>query len=435
MKRITFLLAILFATQMAFAQEEVAIEQIINQRINKLEINPGWDVHLIHHEADSGYRVAIITDDDLAARAYNVQLCNVKDQTLTILENTQLPKGTVVEIEGPMNLWQIGLLDRATAKADYVIASAASAPKDLTNLFLARNSSFHIQHYHIPNPDNSPSIDVWDRSKLIIDTITGKGDIAAETYTDAEFQISINHLEGKISLIQWEDTPVRHYQHKDSRIIKTKQVDGEWVTSDHRKVWSDAIHVDASFGYRMGTNPTNANSPLLNSGTLSINLGLSTYFRLGKRLGLRTGIQWNTDNKFLSHQVKYEDNALVVTDGQGDYQRNRLMSDYIGIPVSLDYYLGRQQTESFSLDLFCGYLISEQFSTSIDPTKLIGFKNWNREKVDGIFNPWKMEVGLSFNTQHLGFFHGIRVFTNLLPEYKPGVTTDKFRSVGVEIKL
>ena len=87
------------------------------------------------------------------------------------------------------------------------------------------------------------------------------------------------------------------------------------------------------------------------------------------------------------------------------------------------------------MDLFCGYLIGERLSTSVDPTRLIGIKNWNREKVDGVFNPWKMEVGLSFNTQHLGILHGIRVYTNLLPEYKPGVTTDKFRSVGIELKL
>jgi hypothetical protein len=432
MKRIILLLVILVTFQMGFAQEEVAVEQRIDQSIGMMRIHPGWEVHLLHQEADSGYRIAIITNEDYAPFAFNVQLCNVKGDTLTILENTQLPQGTIVEVEGPMVLRELNVYQRATVKADRIVTPQQENP---TYISLSKNAELHVQHFQVTSPESSPMIDVWDRSKLIIDTITGKGDIAAETYTDAEFQISTNHLEGKILWIQLEDTPVRHYQHKDSRIIKTKQVDGEWVTTDHRKVWNDAIHVDASFGYRMGTNPTNANSPLLNNGTLSINLGLSTYFQIGKRLGLRTGIQWNTDNKFLSHQVKYEDNALVVTDGQGDYQRNRLMSDYIGIPVSLDYYLGRQQTESFSLDLFCGYLISEQFSTSVDPTKLIGFKNWNREKVDGIFNPWKMEVGLSFNTQHLGFFHGIRVFTNLLPEYKPGVTTDKVRSVGVEIKL
>ena len=46
-----------------------------------------------------------------------------------------------------------------------------------------------------------------------------------------------------------------------------------------------------------------------------------------------------------------------------------------------------------------------------------------------------MELGLSFDTHHLGIIHGVRVFTNLLPEYRPSVTTEKFRSIGVEIKL
>lgn len=431
MKRITLLLAILFTFQLGFAQEEVSVEQRIEQPIHLLRIHPGWEVHLLHQEADSGYRVAIITDEDYAPFAFNVQLCNMKGDTLTILENTQLPQGTVVEVEGPMVLRELILYQRATAKADKIVTPQQENP---TYISLSKNAELHIQHFQVTSPESSPVIDVWDRGKLTIDTLTGKGNIAAETYTDADFQIATNHLEGKISWIQLEDTPVRHYQQKDSRIIKTKQVDGKWVTTDRRKVWNDAIHVDASFGYRMGGNPTNASSPLLNNGTLSVNLGLSTYFQLGKRLGLRTGVQWNTDIKYLSHQVKYEDNTLVVIDGQGDFQRDRLKNHYIGIPVSLNYYLGRQQTESFSLDLFCGYLIGERLSTSADPTKVVGF-GWTAEKVKGIFNPWKLEVGLSFNTQHLGILHGIRVYTNLLPEYKPGFTTDKIRSIGVELKL
>ena len=437
MKRITLLLAALLATQMVFAQEEVAIEQNINQRINKLEINPGWDVHLLHHEADSGYRVAIITDEDLAARAYNVQLCNVKDQTLTILENTQLPQGTVVEIEGPMNLWQIGLLDRATAKADYVIASAASAPKDMTNLFLSRNSSFHIHHYHIPNPDNSPSMDVWDHAQLTIDTISGEGDALLKVYEGAAFQYSTNSLHGKITLYEYEETSDWHYWQKAWRVINTKEVNGKLVSTDKRKSWNDALLMEIGFGIQKGNTPKNPNSPFLQYNTLALNIGFSTYFKLSDHWGLRTGLQWNENQKSLCHQVKYENNELVVIDGQGDYQRNRLYNLYMGIPVSLAYYLGKRQTESFSLDLYCGRLLGERLVTSKDPTKPFGpnLNTGSKEFLDNIFNPWKLEVGLSFNTHHLGVIHGVRVFTNLLPEYKPDVTTDKIRSVGVEIKL
>ena len=430
MKRIFLSLAILLAAQIGFAQEEVAIEQNINQRINKLEISSGWDVHLIHHEADSGYRVAIITEDDLAARAYNVQLCNVKDSTLTILENTQLPRGTVVEIEGPMTFGQINLLNNATAEADYVVASAASVPKDWTNLNLCMYSSFHVRHYHIPNPENSPGIKIWDHAQLTIDTLSGEGDAVVNTYAGV-FQYGTNILQGKITLYESENTDDWPYMHKDCRVIKTKKVDGELVTTDRRKIWNDALSVDAGIGILYGNRPTNPNSPFLQSTTLSVKIGMSTYFKLGNRWGISTGLLWNSNDKSLCHQVKYENNELVVIDGQGDFQRNKLTYNYLGIPVTVNYYLGKRGTESLSLDFYCARLLGEHLRSTTDPTKLF---SRTKEKVD-VFNPWKIEVGLSFNTQHLGFFHGIRVFTNLLPEYKPGVTTDKFRSVGIEIKL
>ena len=438
MKRIFLSLAILLAAQIGFAQEEVAIEQNINQRINTLIINPGWDVHLIHHEADSGYRVAIITEDDLAARAYNVQLCNVKDQTLTILENTQLPRGTVVEIEGPMTFGQINLLNNATAEADYVVVSAASVPKEWINLDLSKNSNFHVRHYHIPNPENSPGMEIWDHAQLTIDTISGEGDAVMNVYGDANFQYGTSILRGKITLNEYGNTSEWPYmQEKNCRVIKTKEVDGELVTTDRRKLWNNALVLDIGLGIQQGNTPTNPNSPFLQYNTVSLNIGFTTYFKVGSRWGLRTGLQWNENRKSLCHQVKYENNELIVVDGQGDYQRNRLYNLYMGIPISLVYYLSKRQTESFSLDLYCGRLLGETLVTSKDPTKLFGLGLFpgTKDHLDNIFNPWKLEVGLSFNTRHLGILHGVRVFTNLLPEYKPGVTTDKFRSVGVEIKL
>ena len=226
--------------------------------------------------------------------------------------------------------------------------------------------------------------------------------------------------------------------HKDCRVIKTKKVDGELVTTDRKKIWNDALVLDIGLGIQHGNTPTNPNSPFLQYNTVSLNIGFTTYFKLGNRWGLRTGLQWNENRKSLCHQVKYENDELIVVDGQGEYQRNRLYNQYLGIPVSLDYYLGKRQTESFSLDLYCGRLIGEALVTSKDPTKPFGIGvlfPGTIDHLDNIFNPWKLEVGLSFNTHHLGIIHGIRVFTNLLPEYKPGVTTDKFRSVGVEIKL
>ena len=433
MKRITLLLAIFFTFQVGFAQEEVAIEQIIDQPINALVINPGWNVQLIQsQEADSSCRVAIITEEALASFAYNVRLCSVKGDTLTILENTQLPKGTVVELEGPMTYRQISMMPGAVVSADRIITSKTVVPKFI---YLGSDAHCHIQHLQIPDEDCSSGVDVWDRAQLTIDTISGESDLWANVYEGAAFQFGINNLNGKIRLQEYEETPGWHYQQKACRIIKNKEQDGVMVTTDHRKVWTDALVVETSFGIRKGDTPKDPDSPFLQYNTLSVNYGVSTYFNLSNHWGIRTGLQFNHNRKSLCHQVEYEDGDFTVIDGQGEFQRNRLYSLYTGIPVSLYYYLGKQQTESVSLDFYAGRLIGEGFSTSIDPTRMIGFRNWSYEKVDDIFNPWKLEVGLSFNTQHLGFFHGIRVFTNLLPEYKPGVVDGKIRTVGVELKL
>ena len=404
MKRIILSFIILLAAQMVFAQEEVAIEQRVDQRINELIVNPGWDVHLLHQEADSGFRIAIITDEDLAARAYNVQLCNVKGDTLTILENTQLPQGTVVEVEGNMDFESVKLEERAVVRAN----------------------QFNLGRTYV---------EVYDDGRLCVDTIVGEGKLSITLY-GGKFEYGVNRLKGEIVLSDYkpESNTWSRYQYSWPKIIKTEMVDGEFLTKERYKIWSNSLSLNGAVGVRQGDTPKDANSPLLQNNTVSFKLGFDTYFRISNRWGGSTGIMWNGNRKALSHQVKYENNKLEVIDGQGDYQRNALISNYLGIPVTLYYYLGKQQTESLSLDFYFARLFGERLTTSADPTRVVGF-GWTGESVDNIFNPWKLEAGLSFNTRHLGVIHGIRVFTNLLPEYKPGVTTDKVRSVGVEIKL
>ena len=430
MKHIILTLAIVLASLTGFAQEEVSIEQYINQSIKRLDINPGWDVHLIHAETDSTYRVAIVTTVDFAALAYNVQLCNLKDQKLTILENTTMPQGTVVEIEGPMNFWQIALFDRATATADYVIASAH---EKVTNLFLARNSSFHVKHYHINTSKEFPDVAVWGNAKLTIGTISGEGDLLVKLYEGSDFQYGNILLNGKIMLDEYVKSPDNQYNWlSDRKEIKTKEVDGEPITVERRKTWDQSISFEGGIGVLQGDTPKDPNSPFLQNSTLSVKFGASTGFKLGDHWRLSTGFLFQVNKKSLSHHVKYENDELVVVDGQGEFQRNRLRSTYLGVTSTIYYYLGKRQQESISLDLYCAGLLRERLTTTTDPTQLFAR---NTENVNNIFNPWKLEVGVSFNTQRLGFIHGIRVFANLLPEYKPGVTSCEIRSVGIEIKL
>ena len=432
MKRITLLLSILLATHMAFAQEEVAIEQNINTSISYLNINAGWNVHLMHRETE-GYRIAIVVPKQYEEIAIvDVHVCNINCDTMTINENTLLPRGTVIELEGPMTFGQINLLNNATVEADYVVSSAASVPEDWTNLNLCMFSSFHVRHYHIPDPDNSPGIKIWDHAQLTIDTLSGEGDAVVNTY-EGNFQYGSDILRGKITLYNYEANNNWPYQEKDTRVIKTKEVDGEWVTTNRRKIWNNSISFGASIGYRSDPNPIDFESPFRHNDTRTFSWELQTGFKFSKHLGLNTGLAAMLNYQYLDHQVKLtDDGGLECIDGQTPIQKNMLMSFYLGIPVEFHYYLGKTGNNSFSVDAFLGRRMMGLLNTRDQSSN---WEGWVGTEAPQLFNPWKLEMGVSFNTNLIGFIHGVRVFTNLLPEYKPGITTDKFRSVGVEIKL
>lgn len=424
MKRIILSLIILLAAQIVFAQEEVAIEQNINTPIGCLDINAGWDVRLMHRETE-GYRIAIVVPKKYEEIAMvEAPVCSIMGDTMTIIENTLLPRGTIVEIEGNLGFRKINVYDRATVSADRIITPEVT---DTYYIYLSQNADFHINHIRFCG---ATKLSINDKSTLRIDTITGKGEPFIELY-EGNFEYGQNLLEGKITVKEYE-RPNWNYVSKFPKIIKTEMVDGKPVTTERYKIWGEFLAVDASVGFRRGADAVDFNSPYKYSHNLSINLGLTTLFRFGERWGLTTGLSYNLNQQEMVHQLKLEDGKLEVIDGQVPMQQNRVISNYIGIPVELYWYLGKQGTESVSLDYYCGYLLGGQL---LFRTAANNYKGWIGETARPILNPWKMELGLSFNTQHLGILHGIRVFVNLLPEFRPNVTTDKFRSVGFEVKL
>ena len=423
MKRIILSFIILLAAQIGFAQEEVALEQNINTSINYLNIKAGWDVHLMHRDTE-GYRIAVVVPKRYEEIALvDVQVCNINCDTMTINENTLLPRGTIIELEGNLGFRKINVYDNAIVAADHIMAPEAT---DDPYVYLGKNADFHINHLQFCD---GPMLSVNDESTLRIDTITGQGEPVLELY-DGNFEYGQDLLEGKIIVKEYAKQNCNYYS-KYAKIIKTQMIEGEPVTTERDKIWGEYLAFGASVGFIRGADVADFNSPFKSTHTLSANLGLTTFFKLSEHWGLTTGLSYNLNLQEMVHQLKFVDGNLEVIDGQVPIQQNRLFSNYLGIPVELNWYLGKQGTESVSLDYYCGYLLGGQLLSKVAPD----YKGWVGDPARSLFNPWKMELGLSFDTQHLGIIHGVRVFTNLLPEYRPSVTTEKFRSIGVEIKL
>ena len=423
MKRNVLLLLAFCLTQMALAQEEVAIEQTINQSIGCLWINADWNVRLKHND-DNGYRVAVVVPERFADIAAEIQVCNLTGDTLTILENTMLPKSTIVELEGNLNFKAITMSKEAKVTIDRLYVPQEAEANDY--LYLMKKSEVSINQL-VSNGEFL--IHLSDESKLSIDTIQGSGKPIIELY-NGDFQYGTSLLDGEI-LVKEYKSPTWFYEKKNPKVIKTEIVDGEPVTTERYKTWNASIAFDFDMGFRNLQNPIDFSSPFTNNGVLTESVGLSTGWRFNEQLSLLTGLRLNYNRYFMAHQVQLTENGLESIDGQTPIQVNRLSNGYLGVPVSL--YWGNELLKSgLSFDVFFGHILYGSMQTRNAEDN---YKDWHSEKATHLFNPWKLEVGMSFYTNLVGFIHGFRVYTNLLPEYNKSVTTEKFRSIGFEIKF
>lgn len=424
MKRITFIILTFFLAQTAIAQNEIAIEQTLDQPIGCLYIWKGWDVRLMHRETD-GYRIAVVVPERYAAIADETPICNLSGDTLTLLENTALPQGTVVELEGNLNFRAIEIFKEAKVSID--------------RLYMPQNAELHSYLYLMKKAEVSINqlvfsgeswISLSDGSKLSIDTIQGSGNPEIELY-DADYQYGTNLLNGEI-LVKEYKRPTRFYEKKNPKVIRTEIIDGQPVTKERYKIWDNVIAVDVGIGFRKHQNPVDFSSPFTNNGVLSFSWGLTTSFRFSDHWTLTTGLRLNTNTYYMAHQLKLTENGMESIDGQTPIQINRLSNDYLGVPVSLYWNFSELLKSSLSFDVFFGHIIDGSLMAR---TAEDNYKKWHIEDASNLFNPWKLEIGLSFNTNQIGFIHGFRVYTNLLPEYSKAATTEKFRSIGFEVRF
>ena len=423
MKRITLLIMLFCLTALGIAQEEVAIEQTIDQPIGYLEIGAGWDVRLMNRNTDS-FRLAVVVPERFAGIANETRVCNLAGDTLTILENTMLPKGTVVELEGHFGFRKINAFDKATAMAEQIDIPENADP---VYIELGEKSNLSIKKLVC---QGDPHFEMGERSSLSIDTICGRGDIHIARH-NAEFQYGTSLKEGTIYIGIYE-RPSWYYVKENPIIITTKLENGQPVTTERNRIWDKSLSIGLGVGYRNGLNPVDLNSPYTSSGGLDVPFGLLTRFVFTPHLSLSTGLQLNLNQRWMDYPVKMGENGLEIIENPEMTQHDKLGSVYLCIPAELYYYFDKNKSVGLSMDIKFGYLVGAQLNTRFPQ---IGNQGSIGEDARSLLNPWKLEAGISFITNVLGIIHGVRVYTNLLPEYNKAATTEKFRSIGFEIKF
>lgn len=109
----------------------------------------------------------------------------------------------------------------------------------------------------------------------------------------------------------------------------------------------------------------------------------------------------------------------------GEVQWQVFKSSHRALRLSLDYYAAYDVSRYLTIrnrDARTTY-----FGTQTSTGKTVV------ESSDPMFQPWKLEIGLTAATDVLGIIHGVRFFTNLLPTYIDPASGEKIYNSGMMI--
>lgn len=118
-------------------------------------------------------------------------------------------------------------------------------------------------------------------------------------------------------------------------------------------------------------------------------------------------------------------------------QHGYIYRNHLGILLKFNWFPIAKEHEALSLAFDCYAAYGVSGAIKLD-------RVWPGGHSGGVYGtggddrslcPWKLELGLTLGTNVIGMIHGVRLFGNLLPEYKDPTTGDKIRTIGMTFYL
>lgn len=155
--------------------------------------------------------------------------------------------------------------------------------------------------------------------------------------------------------------------------------------------------------------------------------------------GLRYDFEWS----FLRYNVTPVDGGGIgfLTTPTTGHQTAVMFHSYLGLTGEVEWQVfpSSRRALRLSLDYYFAYDVSRYLTIYNRDARntYFGSQTGTSKTVvgadDPMFQPWKLEVGLTLATDMLGIIHGVRFFTNLLPSYIDPASGTKIYNTGVMI--
>ena len=208
----------------------------------------------------------------------------------------------------------------------------------------------------------------------------------------------------------------------------------------------DKTLLKVDLGFEAGFSLLNKEtSPYNASQSYVLRLPLMAHLRLAQRWQLNVGLRYDFQWDILRYNVKPAEAGgigLLTTPTTGR-QTATVHHSYMGIPLEIEWLLTPANRNGLRLkaDIYAAYAVSEYLTIrTLDARNTYyGMRRGSYKEVvesdDPMFQPWKLEIGLTVSTDEIGLLHGIRFFTNLLPTYIDPTTGQKIYNSGITLFL
>lgn len=187
-------------------------------------------------------------------------------------------------------------------------------------------------------------------------------------------------------------------------------------------------------------------NPYCSTHGYTLQIPLMLQYQLTPHWRLSTGLRYDFNWDPLKYRVTYGfDQPLTIDTGVfRGCQSAYAFHSYLGVPLQVTWYPMPKDRGvlSVSFDIYAAYSVSrflmvKEWEVENYNPHTLGYNcsGTEDEYFDPSMLPWKLEVGVSLNTNVLGLIHGVRFFADLLPLYREPVSGEKIRNFGMTIFL
>ena len=426
MRTFVFITLLALTAFVAQGQNDYEIEQRIDGRIEKMQINRGWQVNLVH---DTVNAIVIHTPCEYYfAEGNEPNVCRLMpDGTLAVWQNRTMPQGTRLDIHYREPFEQLYLHPEATVSSDRLLIRDTNLSNHYGDIDVKRGATLRVRSLR---SNGFLSISADTAATVRIDTVHA-GHLML--WSKQEATLTLDSIDARE--VDYRRDPLAHgtlWTSNPARNIK--------VSTRNRWFMKGLKQLDNTIGIAFNAPyEQRYNNPYASTFDLAVIVGLKTnVIPMNQHLGLSLGIDFGIPFIGLQNNVTRTGRILTLdTVSPGVNRQHSLMNFYLGLPVKLHYIPRGNYFADLHFGLEPRWNFFQRYYHSLFESPRMQTNNANNSGFGeslSVYNPLQIraELGFSLNPfSNIEFnFH-----FDLLPTYRRETGMGKVHAFGFQMRF